>query len=209
MTFQARNKAHGRKPDRQKMRKEPRKRESWTHTAQEPRWYLHRRMAPRRSCESGLVFDVIQDFLLDNPGCEVHIGTDSKRYGQHVVFATAVVLYRERMGGRVMSRLRTKEYTHRPETVARLWEEVTEAMEIAEVMAELYLPFCGQLAGMHRQLIHVHLDLNSKDECVSNKVYKPGMSWVRSAGYVAHGKPAAWAASGVANRLTNQALVYR
>jgi len=179
------------------------RRDAWVQGPQGPRWFLHRHAAPRRSCESSIAFDVIQDFLMDNPSTQVHIGIDSKRYGNHVVFACAVVLYRPGCGGRVVSRLMTKAYPSPPQPVTRLWEEVSEAMEIAETVAKVCEP-CDKV----RNRIHVHLDLNSDERCVSHEVYKPGLKWVRSMGFNAYGKPAAWAASGVANRLTNQAVMY-
>lgn len=169
----------------------------------EPRWYLHKAEAPTSSCTVSDIFDLVQDYLEDNPKIQIHLGVDSKLYGKEAIFVCVVVLYTPGRGGRVLSRRTIRNYDHKPNTIDRLWQEVADAMEVAEDLAKICTP-----CGVPRSNIHVHLDLNSSPKHVSHEVYNPGIKWVKSLGFIPQGKPGAWAASSVANRLTNQACLY-
>jgi predicted RNase H-related nuclease YkuK (DUF458 family) len=68
-----------------------------------------------------------------------------------------------------------------------LWNEVTKAVEIAEMLKDL-----GKIT--------VHVDINSNPRFRSYQLYDASMGLITSMGFEAAGKPLAWAATCGANK---------
>jgi len=134
----------------------------------------------------------IRDWFEKYPNSEVHIGADSKKRGLTTSYACGICLYNVGRGGTVLYHRKlvpTAGSNHE-----RLWVELEIAMEISNYLRKELGPDME---------INVHIDYNSEPMYkVSNALYSSGMAWIKSSGYNAYGKPHAWAASSVADKLT-------
>lgn len=127
----------------------------------------------------------IADWLYTHPKGRIYIGADSKVKGNYVKYAIAICLWDV---GRGVHEIYAHTVVPKPsDPFSRLWNEVTKAVEIAELIRDL-------------AEIEIHLDINSKPGFWSNQLYDASLGFIRSLGFEAAGKPYAWAASCGANR---------
>lgn len=137
----------------------------------------------------GQVVEDLREFIerwkLKHENGKIYIGTDSQARGGVVNYSTVVCLWDV---GHGVWEAYTKDVIDRPkDRYTRLWNEVMRSVELADEISDL-----GE--------IHVHMDYNSNPKYPSYQLYDAGIGYVTSMGYVAAGKPDAWAATSGANR---------
>eukprot|EP00470_Lotharella_oceanica_P005107 CAMPEP_0170175938 /NCGR_PEP_ID=MMETSP0040_2-20121228/8917_1 /TAXON_ID=641309 /ORGANISM="Lotharella oceanica, Strain CCMP622" /LENGTH=264 /DNA_ID=CAMNT_0010418095 /DNA_START=100 /DNA_END=894 /DNA_ORIENTATION=+ len=138
------------------------------------------------------VVQFIREWFEKYPNSEVHIGADSKKRGGTTSYVCGICLYNVGRGGTVL--YHRKMVPTAGSNHERLWVELEIAMEVSGYLRKELGPDME---------INVHIDYNSEPMYkVSNALYSSGMAWIKSAGYNAVGKPDAWAASSVADKLT-------
>lgn len=128
----------------------------------------------------------VESWLTQHPKGEIYVGTDSKTRGNQVKYSTVICLWDV---GHGVCEIYANQWVPRPpDRYTRLWDEVTRSVNIAE-----------KLKPLGKQ-IHVHLDINSAPGFASHQLYDAGIGLATSMGFVAAGKPDAWAATSGANR---------
>ncbi len=119
-------------------------------------------------------------WLKNNPFGEIYVGCDSKVRGPFVKYATAICLWNV---GHGVSELYKNEVEKTPsDRYTRLWNEVTRAVEIADLLKDL-------------ARITVHVDINSNPKFQSHRLYDASIGLIHSMGFRGAGKPYSWAAS--------------
>lgn len=137
----------------------------------------------------GQVVENLREFIerwkLKHEKGKIYIGSDSQARGDRVKYSTVVCLWD--VGHGVWEVYQKEETTRPKDRYTRLWNELTRSVELAEELKDL-----GD--------IHVHMDYNSNPDFPSYQLYDAGIGYVTAMGYVAAGKPDAWAATSGANR---------
>lgn len=127
----------------------------------------------------------VATWLEKHPYGEIYVGTDSKARGKWVKYSTVICLWDV---GKGVSELYKNEVSPKPhDAYARLWEEVTKAVDIASELKSL-----GKIT--------VHVDINSNPKFRSYRLYDASMGLINSMGFEAAGKPFSWAATSGAHR---------
>lgn len=129
--------------------------------------------------------DFVAQWLLQYPQGKVFVGCDSKVRGKLTKYSTAICLWNPGKG--VQEIFRTEVVPTPPDDYTRLWTEVEKALETA-----------GVLKGLAP--LTVHVDLNSKAQFRSNRLYDASIGLIRAMGFEGAGKPHSWAASCGAHR---------
>lgn len=143
--------------------------------------------------------EYVIDYLRANPGATVSIGCDSKQHADTTKYVTVICLQRGLKGVHVIY---TKEVVPRVRDLfSRLWGEVERSKTLADALIKPIMEYhCYNPSNMASALT-VHLDLNPNAKHKSNPVYTAGIGYIRGCGYNTEAKPAAWAASYVADML--------
>lgn len=140
------------------------------------------------------VLAAIQSMMDDVPGCEVHVGTDSKLLSRSNVrtdgglasykYVTAVCL---RENGRGASYWHSRHSCRLPYVSLdmRLLKEVENSIAVADLV-------CAHLRSMHNS-ITVHADSNTDERFKSAKYTPMLISIIQSMQYDFRVKPASWA----------------
>ncbi len=116
---------------------------------------------------------------------EIFVGCDSKVRGNRVKYSTVICLWDV---GRGVNEIYKNEIEKRPkDSYTRLWNEVTRAVEIADILKDL-----GHIT--------VHVDINSNPKYRSHQLYDASIGLITSMGFRGAGKPFSWAASCGAHR---------
>lgn len=149
----------------------------------------------------GLIIDDLKqyvlDWLADKTDTQIWIGCDSQVHGKIIAYAVTVCMYEQGKGAHIISKR-----VHAPRksgssgkrsledgtNSGRLWEEVEYSVAVADELKDL---------GIN---ISIHVDYNSKPEEVSNQLYDSGIGYAISKGYLAVGKPFAYAATYAADK---------
>jgi len=139
------------------------------------------------------VTEYVNEWLTRNPKSEIYIGCDSQEVSKFVNYVTVICLYEIGKGAHVIHTKETKPKPKKGKQVAnmysRLWSEVVRSVEVAD-----------KIDGVDVK-ITIHVDYNPNPNCKSNQLYDSGISYAKSKGYVAVGKPDAWASSTCADKL--------
>lgn len=127
----------------------------------------------------------VQSWLQNIPNGEIYIGCDSKVRGNRVKYSTVICLWN--VGNGVLEIYRNEIEKAPKDAYTRLWNEVTRAVEVAEILKDL-------------SRITVHVDINSNPKHRSHQLYDASIGWINSLGFKGAGKPLSWAASCGAHR---------
>ena len=112
-----------------------------------------------------------------DPFIEVHIGTDSQRYGQEIIYVTAIA-YRYPNNG-VHYIYQKNSIPPTKDNWTRLWRETELSLGIANIISE----------NMPSIKVEIDLDYNDDEFYFSNKLVSAAKGWVTSLGYKANIKP--------------------
>lgn len=136
-----------------------------------------------RKADGSFVLDAknyVADWLKRNPNGEIHVGCDSKRRGISVKYSLSICMRRNNTG--VHEIYATDTLYNIPDNISRLWEEVDRVVKLAQHLSEL-------------SKVTVHVDINKDPKFLSSRLYDASMGYIRGMGFIALGKPDAWAAS--------------
>ncbi len=141
-----------------------------------------------RNYEGRVVADLcshVSTWLKANPEGEIYIGCDSKVRGTRVKYSTVVCMWN--VGHGVSEVYRNEQEKAPKDAYTRLWNEVTRAVEVADVLKDI-------------ARMTVHVDINSNPKYRSHQLYDASIGLIHSMGFRAAGKPHSWAASCGAHR---------
>ena len=132
----------------------------------------------------------IKDYLIEKPETQLFIGTDSQRKGKRVAYATVIVLYNDRKGGKV---LYSKMFTPPiKDNFQRLFKEIELSLEIGVELIN---------SGIEQKLMSIDLDYNEDKKYYSNKLLMSALGWAKSLGFKCRAKPESVAASYASDKL--------
>lgn len=123
---------------------------------------------------------------------KVIVGADSQVTGHSINFTVAIILLRIGHGGIAYyknEKISLKKVVHRK----RLWEEVLEAVKVAQLVDEFLLE-------KNLSVSEIHVDLNQNKKFLSSEVVAECLGYIHAYGYQGLAKPMSWAASTVANK---------
>ena len=135
------------------------------------------------------VFDYVRSYMEQHPDAQMMIGCDSQNRGDHTVYGTVLVLYRESKGGHVLYNRNVIPRVR--DGWMRLWKEVEFSIEVAESMLNAGLP----------KAKYIDIDLNPDPRYKSNAVIRAAGGLVESMGYEARTKPYSIVASYCADKI--------
>lgn len=136
-----------------------------------------------RKADGSFVLDAknyVADWLKRYPKGEIHVGCDSKRRGNSVKYSLSICMRNGNSG--VHEIYGTYSMQNIPDNFSRLWEEVDRVVKLAQHLSDL-------------SKITVHVDINRDPKFLSNRLYDASIGYISSMGFMALGKPDAWAAS--------------
>lgn len=149
-----------------------------------------------RDISGNIIKDVsvyIIEWLKAHPKSEIYVGCDSQEVKIGINYVTVICLYEIGKGAHV---IHTKDTLTKPNKgkqtdymYSKLWSEVVRAVNVADEIGDLGVK------------VTIHLDYNPDPKCKSNQLYDSGISYAKSKGYDAVGKPDAWASSKCADKL--------
>lgn len=132
----------------------------------------------------------IKNYLVEKPMTKLYIGTDSQRRGKRVAYASVIVLYNDRKGGKV---LYTKEIVPAiKDNFTRLFREIELSLEIGTKLVD---------GGIEQRLMNIDLDYNEDKKYFSNKLLTSALGWATSLGFTCRTKPNSFAASYCSDKL--------
>lgn len=127
----------------------------------------------------------VAQWLKSHPRGRIFVGCDSKVRSTTCKYSTAICLWNI---GKGVSEIYCNEVVKRPpDEYTRLWDEVTRAVQTAELLQDL-------------AEITVHVDINSNPRYRSHRLYDACIGLITSMGFQGAGKPYSWAASCGAHR---------
>ena len=122
------------------------------------------------------ISDYIKEYIRNNNGVEVIIGTDSQNKGRCTTYSTVIVLYTPGHGGHcIFRRWKTPKERVRQ---TRLLKEVEESINLANELVESGCP----------KPKYIDIDVNPNPKFKSNEVYQAAKGWVESEGFECHWK---------------------
>ena len=139
------------------------------------------------------VLEHVREFIVRHPKATVHVGSDSKKRGDKIVYAVAIVLRIPERGGHVIFSKRAQpnhKQRNEDSVFLRLNNEVKQSIEAAEALLDV----------VDHNKLSVHVDLSSRTQNLSHKIHSMAMGWVGALSLTAFSKPDSWAASAVAHR---------
>lgn len=117
------------------------------------------------------ISDYIKEYIRNNNGVEVIIGTDSQNKGRCTTYSTVIVLYTPGHGGHcIFRRWKTPKERVRQ---TRLLKEVEESINLANELVESGCP----------KPKYIDIDVNPNPKFKSNEVYQAAKGWVEGSGY--------------------------
>jgi predicted RNase H-related nuclease YkuK (DUF458 family) len=137
--------------------------------------------------------DYVRDFLNNNIGeYEIIVGTDSKeRKAPKASYITVVCIRNKGKGVHVIFQSNTRNDAYNMKM--RLWWEVEYSREVYDYLIK-------EVANC-RNLISIHVDVNSNPSFESNSIYQNVIGYLKAAGIEFAAKPNAPAASFAADKL--------
>lgn len=135
------------------------------------------------------LIEYASEFLKNNPGHKVYVGTDSQNIGRKTIYATVIVFHNSGIGGHVLFYKREEPIIR--DRFSRLWKEVELSVEAAEQFKGIGIP----------PIECIDLDLNPDPKYKSNQVLRSALGYVESLGYKARIKPESVMATCVADKL--------
>jgi len=150
-----------------------------------------------RTFEGVLVEDVgeyVKEFIQENPGARVFVGSDSQVKSNRIVFATVICLYKPNTGAHVIYTKATTEEDRMESLYQRLMREVNDTMQVAFALRD---------EVGDRIEIEVHFDIAEEAKHKSNVAYGDAVSYAMGSDFDFETKPASasFAASCVADQL--------
>lgn len=135
------------------------------------------------------VIDYISNYLIENDGVDLLIGSDSQSYGQTTIYGVVLALYKEGKGAHVVCR-RIKEKKEKC-LHDRLIKEVWLSVELALYLIENKLPAPK----------YIDIDLNPDPKYKSNAVLREAIGLIEGLGFKARCKHSGAAITYSANHL--------
>lgn len=115
--------------------------------------------------------------IKENPFVEIHIGTDSQRYGGGIIYVTAIAY---RYPSRGVHYIYTKSTIDNiKDNWNRLWLETEMSMELAEKMSEAFPTI----------KLEIDMDYNDDEHFMSHRLVSAAKGWAKSCGYKVNIKP--------------------
>ena len=121
------------------------------------------------------VEEYVKNYVDENSGIEVMVGTDSQNRGKRTFYSTVIAMYRvDKQGvGHGAHCIFKKWSTERSEyPLDRLLVEVENSIKVADELKS---------AGI--KIKYVDIDLNPNPDFESNKLYSAAKGWVTGSGY--------------------------
>lgn len=131
----------------------------------------------------------IMDYITTNEDIRIYIGCDSKQSGDWTKYVVSTVLYQKGMGGHVIYSI--EKVPRIRDMYMKLWGEVERTKTFLEYLGD----------DMMEHIEEVHLDFNSDPKEKSNMVHDAGIGLISSMGYKAVGKPNAFSATHVSDKI--------
>lgn len=131
----------------------------------------------------------IMDYITTNGDIKMYIGCDSKQSGDWTKYAVSTVLYKKGLGGHVIYSV--DKVPRIRDMYMKLWGEVERT--------RIFLEYLGD--DIREYVEEVHLDFNPNPNEKSNIVHDAGIGLISSMGYKTIGKPNAFAASYVSDKI--------
>jgi len=122
---------------------------------------------------------------------KVCVGTDSQVKGARTEYATVIVFLRERQGGKMLVKKRTKR--QKITLKERLLTEVSFSIEAAYSIVELL--------NQYNIPLEVHADINSDPSFKSELSFAEAKGYIMGMGFTFKGKPHAFASSCCADKI--------
>lgn len=136
------------------------------------------------------LIEFIKNYLLEKPETKLFIGTDSQRRYKGVLYATVIVLYNERKGGKVLySKLKVDPIK---DNFTRLFKEIEISIGVGTMLMD---------NNIDQRLMAIDLDYNIDKKYFSNKLLTSALGWAESLGFKCRNKPEAVCASHCADML--------
>ena len=141
------------------------------------------------------VSEYVDKWVKEHPHCSVTIGCDSQKHSRHIQYAVSIVMHNVDEYGIgkgahcIYATVIDKNKQLKKDIYTKLWGEVVIAVEAAKIIEK-----CGKK-------ITIHLDYNSDESYMSNVLYSSGIGYASSFGFKAYGKPDAFCASIVSDKL--------
>ena len=141
---------------------------------------------------SSMIFSEIISLILQNPDCQVHVGTDSQIKSDKVNYAIAICITNPSSGGRYFFKKISERKFRVMSLGARLHKEVSHSIDIAQKI----------IGFIDISRVSIHIDINDSPKYASSKFTTGLTNYVKSMGYECFIKPYSWASFSVADKHT-------
>lgn len=118
-----------------------------------------------------IVEDYVKDYVKENKGIEILVGTDSQNRGDFTIYSTVIALYNPGHGAHCIFR-RWREQRERVRSV-RLMNEVWASLACAEELKK---------SGI-KKVKYIDIDINPSPKFKSNEVFTSAKGMIEGMGY--------------------------
>lgn len=118
------------------------------------------------------VGEYVKTYMKEHENVILMIGSDSQRSGRFTIFSTVIVMYTRGKGGHVI--IWKQRMEHFADLFSRLWKEVEFTAHVTAYLID---------AGIRRDDMLVHIDVNPRPEYKSNIAYQASVGFFRGMGF--------------------------
>lgn len=147
----------------------------------------------------------VKNFLHNNPGTLVTVGSDSLSHKKWTVYGTIIAMFYPTYNGKTIEYHKGAHLIYTKKRVpkikdlfTRLWNEIELTQKVADYV-EVNV-FNTDLENNIRNL-EIHIDINPNEDYKSNVLFKSAMGMFTSMGYEIKAKPESWVASTAADSI--------
>jgi len=144
--------------------------------------------------------EYVKAFMKDNPHTKILIGCDSQEHSRYIKYSVNIIMHRFDAAGighgghAVFAPVIDKNKNMKSDIFTKLWSEVVHVVNVARLIGDI---------GVKPV---IHLDYNSDENEYSNVLYSAGIGYAKAFGFEAYGKPDAWVASIVCDRVVKNKI---
>ena len=135
----------------------------------------------------------IKNWIHKNPEGKIAIGTDSIQVKRTTIYATAIAMFPNEIGQKKGTHIiyQKRKFKKRFDMWSRLWNEIDFSKEVGQYLTQ-------NIPDLNPE---IHIDINVKTDCGSNKLLSSARGYLESLGFTVHAKPDSIVASCVADML--------
>jgi len=141
------------------------------------------------------IVDIIAQTAIQENGCRLIVGTDSKRHTDYLTYVTVIILYRIGKGG-IYFYQRQRSEVGRYSLQAAIFHETSLSLATAAKLDDLL-----KKQGVRHLEIEIHSDVGNHGK--TKELIQEVVAWINASGYTAQIKPDSFGASSVADKYTD------